>query len=192
MQGFLSVSPFSVLTNRYVSPLCKRHHGSRSASSCVPFSIAFVALSLLFGHQFFSVRGSTNAAAPSLLSECEARAMPLRRESRNPRVSRIREAACLHLHALIRKAQFMLCAQNVHTTAATKAGPRASPSSARSTTPRPSATCSASPLAPSSPFCSLRGCSSTLEVCISLVLCLAACDTVTSGTRHWRARLRTV
>lgn len=191
MQGFLSVSPFSVLTNRYVSPLCIRHHGSRSASSCVPFSIAFVALSLLFGHQFFSVRGTTKAAAPSLLRSCEARAMPLRRESRNPRVSRIREAACLHLHALIRHAPFLLCAQNADATAATKAGPPTSPSSARSTTPKPSATCSASPLAPSSPsspLCSLR----TLEVSISPVLCLAACDTVTSGTRHWRARLRTV
>ena len=111
--------------------------------------------------------------------------MPLRRESRSPRVSRIREAACLPPHALIRKAPFLLCAQNVHTTAATKAGPPASPSSARSTTPRPSATCSASPLAPSSPsspLCSLRGCSSTLEVCISLVLCLAACHIVTAGT----------
>ena len=118
--------------------------------------------------------------------------MPLRRESRRPRVSRIREAACLPLHALIRNAPFLLCAQNVHTTAATKSGPPASPSSARSTTPRPSATCSASPLAPSSPsspLCSLRGCSSTLEVSISPVLCLAACETVTSGTPHWRARL---
>ena len=144
---------------------------------------------LLLGHAFF-IRGSTNAA-PSLLRSCEARAMPLRRESRSPRVSRIREAACLPLHALIRKAPFLLCAQNVHTTAATKAGPPASPSSARSTTPRPSATCSASPLAPSSPsspLCSLRGCSSTLEVSISPVLCLAACETVTSGTPHWRAR----
>ena len=42
---------------------------------------------------------------------------------------------------------------------------------------------------PSSPLCSLRGCSSTLEVSISPVLCLAACETVTSGTPRWRARL---
>jgi hypothetical protein len=97
--------------------------------------------------------------------------------------------------ALIRNAPFLLCAQNAHATTATKAGPPASPSSARSTTPRPSATCSASPLAsssPSSPLCSLRGYSSTLEVSISPVLCLSACDTVTSGTLHWRACLRTV
>ena len=39
--------------------------------------------------------------------------MPLRRESRSPRVSRIREAACLPLHALIRPVS-VVCAERPH------------------------------------------------------------------------------
>ena len=53
MQGLFPLSPFSIVMTQYASPLCMRHHGSRSASSCFPFSIACVALSALWSPMLY-------------------------------------------------------------------------------------------------------------------------------------------
>ena len=53
LQGLVSLSPFSVVRTQYAPPLRMRHQCSRSASSCVPFSIAVVALSALWSPMLY-------------------------------------------------------------------------------------------------------------------------------------------